>query len=245
MIARRQKSIDWPRSWAYCARSLGSPLACLGLSEAIPKPASEETFPDYRVHPLTFSPKEVAVKLQRILIVVAVIVLLLVGAAFRFRKSAAQPKSPSQSVQAIPDFEVYRQLFHHHVIMKQKADELEKDGKSGRFLREFYKRQAKLTDEEARNFDDIASDCERLVAQQDAKAKAIIDKVLRKNGNGKLDKGVQPPEPPAELHALWDERNAIITRAKYALQAAFGDTEFTRFENYVKQDVVPHISVLP
>jgi len=182
----------------------------------------------------------------RIFIVVAVVILLVCGVNFIFRKSAAQPKRSNQQAQAaIPDFEVYRQIFHHHVTMKHQADELEKQGKSGKFLREFYKREAKLTDGEARDFDDIASDCERQVAQQDAKAKAIVKAALARNGNGKLEKGAQPPEPPAELRALWDERNAIITRAKFALQAAYGDSEFTRFENYLKQDVVPHFSTPP
>ena len=184
-------------------------------------------------------------KHKRIVILVAVVMLLLGGTAFRFRKSAAQHKQSNQQAQGIPDFEVYRQLFHHHVTMKQKADEFEKQGKDAKFLREFYKRQAKLTDDQAKAFDDIASDCERLVAQQDAKAKAIRDATLAATGNGKLEKGTSPPDHAAELRALWDERNAIITRASYALQAAFGNSEFDRFEKYVKQDVVPHLSPVP
>jgi hypothetical protein len=53
-------------------------------------------------------------------------------------------------------------LFHHHVTMKRKADEPEKEGKGGRFLREFYQRQAELNDDEARTFDEIALRKERL-----------------------------------------------------------------------------------
>jgi hypothetical protein len=185
---------------------------------------------------------------KRTLIGLGVVAAIVVGLAFKFQESQGQQKqtalqSPSL---AIPEFEVYRQLFHHHVTMKQKADELEKEGKDAKFLREFYKRRAKLSDDEATAFDDIASDCERRVAQQDAKAKAIRDAALAENGNGKLStKDARPADPPAELHTLWDERNAIIMRAKYALQAAFGDTEFARFENYLKQDVVPHFSTPP
>jgi len=185
------------------------------------------------------------VKNKRIIICLSVVVAIAAGVTFKFQRSQGRVKETPQQRQAIPEFEVYRQLFHHHVTMKQKADELEKQGKDAKFLREFYKREAKLTDDEAKNFDDIASDCERRVVQQDTRAKAIVKAALAKNGNGKLEKGAQPPEPPAELHALWDERNAIIMRAKYALQAAFGDNEFARFENYVKRDVVPHFSSAP
>ncbi|HEX3143574.1 MAG TPA: hypothetical protein VHQ64_06350 [Pyrinomonadaceae bacterium] len=171
-------------------------------------------------------------KKKRIVIVLAVVTLLLAGAAFKFRESSAQPKQTDQRAPAIPDFEVYRQMFHHHVTMKQKADELEKQGKDAKVLREFYKRQANLTEQEAQAFDDIASDCEKQVAQQDAKARAIVDKALAANGNGKLAAGQKPPAPPEELRTLWNERNATIMRAKYALQAAFGDSEFSRFESY-------------
>ena len=184
-------------------------------------------------------------KHKRILIVIALVTLLLAGLAFRFRKTEAQPTLCAYPSQAIPEFEVYRQLFHHHVTMKKKADELEKQGKDAKFLRDFYKREAKLTDDQARAFDEIATKCEDEVSRQDAKADAIIQKALTKNGNGKLTKGAQPPEAPPELRSLWDERNAIIMKYRYGLEAAFGGSEFKRFADYINQDVVPHLSSVP
>jgi hypothetical protein len=160
-------------------------------------------------------------KKSRALIGICIAVGITTGLGFKFRQSQAQLQ-PGQQSQAIPEFEIYRQLFHHHVTMKKKAEELEQQGKDARFFREFYQREAKLSDDQASAFDAVASDCEQQVAQQDAKAKAIIDAALAKNGNGKLPKDARPPEPPPELRSLWDERNAIIIRAKYALQAAFG-----------------------
>jgi len=185
------------------------------------------------------------VKHKRIITCLSVVVAIAAGVTFKYQKSQGRAKETPQQQQAIPEFEVYRQLFHHHVSMKKKADELEKQGKDARFLREFYKRQANLNDDEARAFDEIASKCEEEIAKQDAKAQAIIDKALAKNGNGKLTKGAQPPEAPAELHSLWDERNAIIMRHRYGLEAAFGGSEFKRFADYVNKDVVPHLSQAP
>ena len=183
-------------------------------------------------------------KHKRIIICICVVVAIAAGVAFKFQKPQGQAKQtqPQQQQQAIPSFEVYRMLFHHHMMLKQKAAELEKQGKDGKFLREYYRHEATLTDDEAASFDAIATDCEQQVAKQDAKAKAIIDAALAKNGNGKLAKDIKPPDPPPELRTLWDERNAIITRAEIALQATFGNSEFTRFESYVKRDVVPHLS---
>ena len=186
-------------------------------------------------------------KHKRIIICLSVIVAIAAGVTFKDQRSQGhgKPALPQQQSQAVPDYEVYRMLFHHHLMLKQKAAELEKQGKDGKFLRDYYRREAKLTDDEATSFDEIAADCEQRVAKQDAKAKAIIDAAFAKNGNGRLAKDAKPPEPPPELRTLWDERNAIITRAEIALQAAFGHSEFARFESYVKRDVVPHLSTSP
>ena len=123
--------------------------------------------------------------------------------------------------------------------MKKKADDLEKLGHDGKFLRRFYQREAKLNDEQARVSDKIASSCEGEVAKQDAKAGAVIDEALARNGNGKLPQGTRSPEPPAELKNLWDERNAIILRAKDHLQSAFGAQEFKRFEGFASSHTPP------
>ena len=181
-------------------------------------------------------------KKKRTIIGLCIIAVIAAAVAFKFQKSQGREKPTPPQPQAIPEFEIYRQLFHHHVTMKQKAEELDKQGKDGKFLREFYKKQANLSDAQARAFDEIASSCEDEVARQDAKAKAIIDKALAKNGNGKLTRDARPPEPPSELRALWDERNAIIMRHRYGLEAAFGGSEFKRFADYVNKDVVPHLS---
>ena len=169
---------------------------------------------------------------------------LTTGLAFKFQSSEGQ-KQHRQPAQSIPDYEVYHQVFHHHVAMKKKAGELEKLGNDGKFLRGFYQREAKLSNEQARVFDEIASSCEEEVAKQDIKAGAIIDDALARNGNGKLAEGTSPPEPPAELKTLWDERNAIILRARDRLQAAFGAQEFERFEEFVKSNVESRMTSAP
>ncbi len=184
-------------------------------------------------------------KKKRLLIALCIAAGIATGLAFKFQQTQGQKKRGQQPVQSIPDYEVYHQLFHHHVSMKKKATDLEKLGNDGKFLRGFYQREAKLNDEQARMFDEIASSCDEEVAKQDAKAGAIIDEALAKNGNGNLPKGTSPPEPPAELKNLWDERNAIILRAKDRLQAAFGDQEFKRFEGFVKSNVEARMTSEP
>lgn len=184
-------------------------------------------------------------KKKRALIGLLSAIAITSGLAFKFQPSQGQNQHRQQPAQSIPDYEVYHQLFHSHVAMKKKAEELEKLGRDGKFLRGFYKREAKLNDEQANVLDQIASSCEEEVAKQDAKAGAAIDEALAKNGNGKLPEGTSPPEPPAKLKRLWDERNAIILRAKDHLQAAFGAQEFKRFEGFVKSNVESRMTSEP
>ena len=184
-------------------------------------------------------------KKKRALIGLLAAVAVTTGLAFKFQSSQGQKLNRQQPAQSIPNYEVYHQLFHHHVAMKKKAIELEKLGNDGKFLRGFYQREAKLSNEQARIFDEIASSCEEEVVKQDIKAGAIIDEALARNGNGKLAKGTSPPEPPAALKSLWDERNAIILRAKERLQVAFGAQEFARFEEFVKSNIESRMTSTP
>jgi len=95
-------------------------------------------------------------KKKRALIGLLSAIAITSGLAFKFQPSQGQYQHRQQPAQSIPDYEVYHQLFHHHVAMKKKAEELEKLGQDGKFLRGFYKREAKLNEEQARVFDQIA-----------------------------------------------------------------------------------------
>ncbi len=181
-------------------------------------------------------------KKKHALIGLLVIAAITTGLAFTFQPSQGQRQQPHQG-QSIPDYEVYHQLFHNHVAMKKEAHDLEKLGKDGKFLSGFYQREAKLNDQQARMQDEIAPSCDEEVAKLDTKAGAIIDEALAKNDNGKLREGTSPPEPPAELKNLWEQRNAVILRAKNRLQGAFGAQEFKRFEEFVKNNVEARMTV--
>ena len=176
----------------------------------------------------------------------AVLITSALGFSYRAYPSKTTPSSQQErQVQSIPDYATYRQLFHHHVALKKKADELEQQGKNAKALRSFYKEAAGLTDEEARIFDSVASDCERDVAQQDAKAQAIIDAVRARYPNGKVPKGEKAPEAPQELKDMQDQRNNIILRARDRLRASLGEQEFKRFSDFVERNVRPNVTSEP
>lgn len=139
-----------------------------------------------------------------------------------------------------PEHVVYRQLFRHLVALKERAREIERQGKDGRALRSHYKDKAGLNDEQARILDGIAADCEREVAQMDAKAQKIIDAFKARFPGGKVPVGEKPPPPP-ELHRMQQGRNMIIMHARERLRTALGAQGFQQLDDFVKLNVAPKV----
>jgi hypothetical protein len=47
--------------------------------------------------------------------------LVIAGLGFNFQGQKKQLKEAAPQAQAIPEFEIYRQLFHHHMAMRKKG----------------------------------------------------------------------------------------------------------------------------
>jgi hypothetical protein len=155
-------------------------------------------------------------------------------------QAGAQPQAEDPSrmpAGSIPQFAVYRQLFHHYAALKAKADEMEQHGQTGADLRSFYKRQAKLEDKQDKILDKIASEVDAEVAKLDKQAKKIIDDERAKYPLGKIPAGQTPPPLPAGLRDLAAQRTQIILKGKKDLADAFGGPEFKRFDEFVQQRI--------
>jgi len=119
------------------------------------------------------------------------------------------------------------------VRLREKTTELQAQGRIG--LKPYFplQQEAGLTEGEATALEAIAFACREQVRQQDEKAKAIIIAFQSHFPGGRAPESGAPPPPP-ELKTMWEERSAIILRARDQLRAAFGDEEFARFDNYSK-----------
>lgn len=140
---------------------------------------------------------------------------------------------PSQQSPVAPDHVVYNFLFHKVVRLREKTRELQAQGRIGQKPYFPLQREAGLTEARATALEAIAFACWQQVAQQDEKAKAIINAFQSRFPGGRVPEGGAPPPPP-ELKAMWEERNAMILRARDQLRVAFGEEEFARFDNYAK-----------
>jgi hypothetical protein len=163
--------------------------------------------------------------------------------------SATQP-APTQTapgtrqsprLTSAPEHVVYKLFFHHLMALKERAKEMERQGKNGKALRSHYKDAMGLKDEEASILDQIAADCERDVAQIDARAKKIIDAAYARNPKGVIPEGQEVPPPPPQLHKMQEERDMIIMRARYKLLTKLGKQGFQQVDDFLKLHFAPDV----
>lgn len=164
----------------------------------------------------------------------------------RIATSAAQSQNPGANSNvtpnpAIPDHVVYWQLFHHNSVLMKQAEETERQGKDAAFLRNFYKHEAKLNDNQAEILREISTSCELEVNALDQQALQIIQNFRATHPGGRLQPGEKLPPPPPQLQALQQRRNNAVLHARDRLNQAFGASAFSEFQKFVNEKVAPKI----
>jgi hypothetical protein len=147
--------------------------------------------------------------------------------------------SPSQA----PEHVVYRQFFRHLVALKQRAQEMESRGKSGKALRTHYKDKIGLKDREASLLEEIATDCELETAKIDERAQRIIEAARARVQNGRAASIEEIPPPPPELKKLQRHRDMVVMRGRHRLVTELGAYGFHQIDDFLKlnfaRDVKP------
>lgn len=149
------------------------------------------------------------------------------------------PRQPE--AEEVPEHVVYGQMFRHLKELHKKADEEERQGRDGAHFRGLYKQMAKLDDRQAALLDEIAAETNREVEKLNRRAMKIIGELRARHPEGKLAPGEQPPAPPAELSELSAARRDRINEARERLRTVFGEQEFERFNQFVRERVRPGI----
>lgn len=175
-------------------------------------------------------------------LVIGVVLLAITVFSFSSQINPVVPVSAENNSPEVPDNVVYRHLFRHAATLKAKADELERQGKDAKNLRGFFKRKADLSDEQAQSFNEISSQCVLETKAIDERAKPIIQAYKAQYPNGQVPHGQLPQAPPAELQQMTKERNELVLRKRDELRAAFGENEFKRFQEFVKNKIAPNVS---
>lgn len=141
----------------------------------------------------------------------------------------------------VPEHVVYGQMFRHIKELHKKANDEERQGRDGAHFRKLYKQMARLDDRQAESLDQVAAETNAEVEKLNRRAMKLIGDLRAKHPEGKLAPGEQPPAPPAELAELSAARLARLTEARERLRTLFGEQEFQRFSEFVRQRIKPGI----
>ena len=148
------------------------------------------------------------------------------AAGIQFHHPDSSPASQTSS--SVPEHIVYGFLFRNVARNKERnLEDLAKGATTRKYVA--FKRELGFGAEQSRVLTEIASDCDFQVRQQDKNAQFIIAEF-----RAKLPKTKEAPPPPPQLKIMWEERNAIILRARDRLRAALGDETFERLDNFAK-----------
>jgi hypothetical protein len=154
--------------------------------------------------------------------------------------SEGQPARQPE-LEEVPEYVVYGQVFRHLKELHAKAADEERQGRDGAHLRKLYKEMAKLDDRQAAQLDEVAAEANGEIEKLNKRAMKIIGELRAKHPEGKLAPGEQPPAPPAELAELSAKRRDRINEGRERLRSAFGEEEFVRFNEFVRQRVKPGV----
>lgn len=159
--------------------------------------------------------------------------------------SQQQEPEVQQELPKVPDFVAYRHLFHHVAAFNKEAKRMKNEGKDEKPFKEFFKRKAGLTEDQAHALEEVAEAYEQDERAVLLRAKDLIDTYKAQYPGGQVPHGTKPAPPPSELRALTEEHNAIVLRWRDRLQVALGNNEFNRFDNFVRRRVAPKVQRIP
>jgi len=158
---------------------------------------------------------------------------------------AAVAQSSSAAPSSIPDHIIYWDVFHRVAQYASMATAAAAQGQDRSSLRQMIRIQAGLDETQGQLLEQIALQCERDVAAQDAQAKVLLDTFHAQNPYRLLNKGSPPPSPPSTLRSLWDQRTNAILLGRDRLHSALGDTAFARFDQFQKARALQQIKQMP
>ena len=141
---------------------------------------------------------------------------------FNLYSAQLSPQAPSSTPAAFtaPPEVVYGMFLKELVAFQKKADDLERQGKSGDAWRARHQRFTELSDRQFATVREVATSCMQDVQSYDEQAAGIIAGV--KNGVRTAGPGGRVPPIPQELTDLEQKRKARILAAVEEIRGALG-----------------------
>jgi hypothetical protein len=157
-----------------------------------------------------------------------------------------QPTAPvlKQAPQrGLPMSTLYRFFLAFQLHLERTADALDKKGENGTALRTHYQKQLGFSAAEFNPVHDAAVSLEAKLKEQDAKARAVIDKIHEQYPPGKVKGPEDLPPPSPELAQLQEERNALIRDEVNRLKASLGTEKAAKLDKFLQAQFAPTLKV--
>lgn len=146
--------------------------------------------------------------------------------------------APAVRAKAIPVHIKYWAFFSDIARLEETAVEVERGGRNGADLRNYYKRQLSPNEVEQDRLRIIGLACNAAVKSQDMRAQEVIRRARANYLEERSKKGSARLEPPAEVQALQAQRDAIINSHIDRLKTEMGSAGFKKVDDYVIQRFV-------
>lgn len=143
------------------------------------------------------------------------------------------PPPPTLTQLPIPEARAFASFFRATVRLDDRAQELDRTGKTSKGLRRGIASALGLSDSAYETIVAVARKVERRVERLDARAREIIGRIQAEYA-GPVRKANVPP-PPAELTRLQDERDKIVSEGIAELQSRLGDESFSAVKAYLSR----------
>jgi hypothetical protein len=172
--------------------------------------------------------------IRRMMVGLAAVLFTLAGVGLtgRFHSTATRSRPPLPAAMPRPQTETPLHVPYEVMFRRIKffTDRNIPDSRLSSLLRE----ELGINAEQAERLKQVALRCMDEVAQQDARAQAVIARNRARYPGGLIRRGQEPPERSPELAAMQQERNAMFLRSRSSLQSFFSEEGFKRFDDRVK-----------
>ncbi len=144
------------------------------------------------------------------------------------------PKAKAQSGSQIPTHILYDQMFRLTVSFRRKAEIQRLKGGRVTSLPDYFKEEAKLTDEQNEILQRVAIEFIQEVQPVDDQATVLISQIREAFPDGVVPDGQEVPPPPPELANLQNQRNSAALARRDQLEELFGKDKFTEFDKFIQ-----------
>lgn len=134
----------------------------------------------------------------------------------------------------IPERILWFMVFKMDETIEKEAQKLFKQGKDGNIWKDYFKREAKISGDQALVLQNISRSYLEAIKPLDLRAKKIIEQTRATFPKENISKA-EIPKPPAKLKELQNQKDDLTLRHRDDFKLQIGEEDFGKFMEFVEQ----------